>query len=576
MKNICAVLSLAFLPLAAISQNPLAIPDTLSGTTFNLSVQPGTKVFFPPNTTPTYGYNGNFLGPTLIMNKWDSVTINVTNNLSANTTVHWHGLHLPAVCDGGPHQLITPGSTWSPVFRVLNDAGTFWYHPHGDMMTELQVTKGLGGMIIIRDSAEAVYNLPRTYGVDDFPLVVQSKSFDVLYQLAPYTVDDSIIMVNGTIDPYLQVPQQVVRLRLLNASANRVYNFGLENDSVFYIIGSDGGLLAQPVPVTRLILSPGERMEVLVDFSLYAASQSVYLKSYSSELPNGYMGADSVGDAQHVIPDYYNNPLNGADFNVLRFDITTPTTNPVTTIPSSFAPLTPLLETQATVNRTIEFTPDTSVVGPVALVEGPFFMNGSTFDMDSINQIVYINDIEIWTLINTTMVAHPFHMHDIQFFVLDINGNPPSAEYSGQKDVITVEPYDTVRFITQFAHFADTSTPFMYHCHLLHHEDEGMMGAFLVVDTNALSVPYALAPDIEFDVYPNPASDEITISITNDNGENNSCVIYDVLGNEIVNISGIIPLLKIDTREWSNGVYFIQVTRGKATYSQKIVINHRE
>lgn len=574
MKNICAVLILACLPLAAISQNPLAIPDTLSGTTFNLSAQNGTKVFFSPNTTPTYGYNGNFLGPTLIMNKWDSVTINVTNNLTANTTVHWHGLHLPAVCDGGPHQVITPGATWSPVFRVLNDAGTFWYHPHGDMMTELQVTKGLGGMIIIRDSAEAAYNLPRTYGVDDFPIVVQSKSFDVLYQLAPYTVDDSIMMVNGTIDPYLQVPQQVVRLRLLNASANRVYNFGLENDSVFYIIGSDGGLLAQPVPVTRVVLSPGERMEVLVDFSSYATSQSVYMKSYSSELPNGYMGADSVGDAQHVIPDYYNNPLNGADFNILRFDVVSPTANPVTAIPSSFAPLNPWLETQATVNRTIEFTPDTSVVGPVALVEGPFFMNGSTFHMDSINQIVYINDIEIWTLINSTMVAHPFHIHDIQFFVLDINGNPPAAEYSGQKDVITVEPYDTVRFITKFTFFADTSTPFMYHCHLLHHEDEGMMGAFLVVDTNALSVPQLQNPLFSFEIYPNPASDEVSIFIAS-SGEETEFAVYDALGQEILRTVRNDAIVKLDTREWSNGLYFIQVTRGNATQTQKLVINRR-
>lgn len=575
MKIICAVAGLVLLPFAIHSQNPLVIPDTLSGTTFNLNVQTGSQVFFPPNTTPTYGYNGNFLGPTLIMNKWDSVTINVTNNLSSPTTTHWHGLHLPAVCDGGPHQVIMPGATWSPVFRVLNDAGTFWYHPHGDMMTELQVTKGLGGMIIIRDSAEAAYNLPRTYGVDDFPLVIQSKSFDVLYQLAPYTVDDSIMMVNGTIDPYLQVPQQFVRLRLLNGSANRVYNLGLENDSVFYIIGSDGGLLAQPVPVTRLILSPGERMEVLVDFSSYAASQSIYLKSYSSELPNGYMGADSVGDAQHQIPDYYNNPLNGADFNILRFDVAAPTANPVTTLPSSFAPLNPWLETQATVNRTIEFTPDTSIVGPVAVVEGPFFMNGSTFDMDSVNQIVYINDIEIWTLINSTMVAHPFHMHDIQFYVLDVNGNPPSAEYTGQKDVITVEPYDTVRFITRFEHFADTSTPFMYHCHLLHHEDEGMMGSFIVVDTNALSVP-GIQNDFSLVVFPNPASGEVTVVTPGNPGVMTEYVVYDVAGNEILHLFTNERVLKLDTQEWSDGLYFIRVQQENLTSTQKLLINHRE
>jgi bilirubin oxidase len=535
------------------AQNPLLIPDTLNGTTFNLNVQTGTNVFFPPNTTPTYGYNGNFLGPTLFLNKWDSVTMNVTNNLSTSTTVHWHGLHLPAVCDGGPHQIITPGSTWSPVFRVLNDAGTFWYHPHGDMTTELQVTRGLGGLIIIRDSAEAALALPRTYGVDDFPLIVQSKSFDVLYQLAPYTVDDSIMMVNGTIDPFLQVPQQIVRLRLLNATANRVYNFGLNNDSSFYVIGTDGGLLEQPVQLNRIILSPGERVEILVDFSAYAVSQSVNLISYASELPRGYMGADSVGNVQYQIPDYYNNPLNGADFNIVRFDVIAPTSNPVLTVPSALVTLNPWLEAQATVNRDIIITPDSSIVGPVAMVEGPFLMNGSMFDMDSVNEIVYINDIEIWTLINNSMVAHPFHIHDVQFYVLDINGNPPPAVLSGQKDVVTVEPFDTVRFITRFEHFADTSTPFMYHCHLLHHEDEGMMGSFIVVDTNALSASEHPVLSDEINLYPNPASETVILRVPADI----NCVsVYNSTGELVYSVDSLRKTsIEINVRNWAPGCY---------------------
>ena len=123
MKKLITTLSIFFIAFLK-AQNPLFIPDTLVGDTFDLNVQTGTTVFFPTHNTPTYGVNGNLLGPTLIFNKWDSVWLNVTNNLPVATTMHWHGMHIPAVCDGGPDQVIDPATTWSPVFRVLNDAGT--------------------------------------------------------------------------------------------------------------------------------------------------------------------------------------------------------------------------------------------------------------------------------------------------------------------------------------------------------------------------------------------------------------------------------------------------------------------
>ena len=171
------------------SQNPLFIPDTLSGTTFNLTAQIGTKSFFAGQTTPTYGYNGNFLGPTLILRKGDSVTLNVTNQLPVATTVHWHGFHVAPENDGGPHQVINAnGGIWSPSFTVRNNAATYWYHPHGHTKTELQVSKGLAGIIIIRDNQEDAYALPRSYGVDDFPLIFQTRAFDILYQVALYAL----------------------------------------------------------------------------------------------------------------------------------------------------------------------------------------------------------------------------------------------------------------------------------------------------------------------------------------------------------------------------------------------------
>lgn len=557
-----------------IAQNPLFIPDTLSGTVFNLSVQPGTKQFIGANNTPTYGYNGNFLGPTLLINKGDSITLNVTNNLTQETTVHWHGFHVAPHNDGGPHQVIMPGMTWSPSFTMRNEAATFWYHPHGEGKTEIQISKGLAGMIIVRDSTEASYTLPRTYGIDDFPLIFQSKAFDVLYQFATATHEDSVNMVNGTIDPYLPVPQQVVRLRLLNASADRTYNFGLSNNANFYLIASDGGLLSQPYLTNRVRLSTGERAEIFVNFSSHAVGSQLYLKSYASELPRGIIGADSVGTSTIVISEgYYDNPLNGADFNVLRFDITAPTANPVTTIPSNFAPKVPLSASDSWITRSIHFSADTAMSGQQGYVDGPFLMNDTPFHMDSINIITYLDSTEIWELTNSTMVAHPFHIHDIEFFVLDINGNPPPPEYQGLKDVILVQPNDTVRFITKFTTFSDQVVPYMFHCHLLHHEDDGMMGTFLVIDAATIGITESEVTAGHLSVYPNPASEYVTLAWNDLNAD--ELVIYNTLGQAILTkkIDSKIGRCTISTSGLPSGIYYLSVTGAGKSAKKKLVIS---
>ncbi len=546
------------------SQNVLFIPDTLSGTVFNLNVQTGTKTFFPGYTTPTYGYNGNFLGPTLLINKGDSITLNVTNNLAVATTVHWHGFHVAPEHDGGPHQSISPSTTWSPSFKMLNNASTFWYHPHGDTKTEIQVARGLAGMIIVRDPAEASYLLPRKYNVDDFPLIMQSRAFDVLYQIATATHEDSIMMVNGTINPYLQVPKQIVRLRLLNGSADRTYNLGLSDNTNFYLIATDGGLLSQPFQMNRLSLSPGERAEILIDLGSYSIGQQIYLMSYASELSRGITGADSVGNQQLLIGEgYYSNSLNGSDFNILRLDITATTINPVTSIPISFNPIIAMDTNDIDAYRHIHFSSDTSLFGLQAYVSGPFLLNNVLFNMDSINIITYLNNKEIWTLTNSTMVAHPFHIHDIQFLIIDINGTPPPPQYSGFKDVILVKPNDTVRFITKFETFANDMVPYMYHCHLLHHEDEGMMGAFLVLDTTATNIERVIHFDNIVSVYPNPSANFWTIK-GNSTDTDLAIELYNIQG-QIIYKSQIIKnkeafLKVIDNTSLNKGLYYLKLS----------------
>lgn len=505
--------------------------------------------------------------------------MNVNNTLTGNgnsTTMHWHGLHLPAMDDGGPHQLILQNTTWSPSFQILNNAGTYWYHPHGEGKTDLHVSRGLAGMIIIRDSAERALNLPRTYGVDDFPLIVQTKSFDVLNQIAVSTAYDTVPMVNGTIDPYVTMPAQVVRLRLLDGASDRSFMFGFSNNMTFYQIATDGGLIDTSLAMNRLRLSNGERAEVLIDLSAMQGD-TVYLMSYGSELPNGIMGADSVGDAMNQVPDYYSNYLNGADFNLLMIIVGAPTANPVTTIPTALVPVPQINIASATVNRTIVFDTLSEQFTQPNLAEGPFAFDREFFDMDSINQVVYLNDTEIWTLINLTQVSHPFHIHDIQFQIVDINGGPVPAYEQGWKDVVLVPAGDTVRFITTFSDFADDSVPFMYHCHLLHHEDDGMMASFIVIDT--LTSVNSRDSEIAYKIYPNPANEAINIEIQSNQQSQFALELFDQMG-RIVNpqytseIRPGVSSIQLMISDLPDGVYFLLITDDSGSHCEKIIINH--
>ncbi|HRI26432.1 MAG TPA: multicopper oxidase domain-containing protein [Chitinophagales bacterium] len=477
------LLLFGLLPYLLAAQNPLFIPDTLSGTNINLTLQTGSVNFYPGIPTATMGANGNLLGPTLILNKHQYVTINVNNQLPENTTLHWHGLHVAPENDGGPHVVIPAGTTWSPSFPVMDWASTYWYHPHLHMKTNEHVLKGIAGLIIVRDEQEAALTLPRRYGIDDFPLVIQTKAFDANNQIVTTTSAlDTALMVNGTPKPYLNAPGQIVRFRVLNGSSERTYNFGFSNNATFYQIGSDGGLLSDALPLTRLRLSPGERAEILADLS-GNIGQIIFLMNYGAELPNAIYGAAQPGMGMgQTIPNYNLNPLNGANFNILQINVGNPTLNPVTTLPTSLVVHNPWLPIQANQTRNLVFMPQN--MGPGA-INGPFVINMMPFDMMMINYYVPYNNIEIWELRNQSPISHPFHIHNTSFYVLDINGAPPPANLAGRKDVILVPAGNTtVRFIAKFETFFNDTLPYMYHCHMLTHEDEGMMGQFVVTTPN--------------------------------------------------------------------------------------------
>lgn len=556
-----------------LAQAPLLIPDTLAGTSLELTLQNGTFIFFSGQNTTTMGVNGNILGPTLIMNKDDFVDISVNNQLGDPTTIHWHGMHVSASNDGGPHTTIAPFETWNPQFTVLDKAGTYWYHPHLHEHTNKHVSLGIAGIIIVRDDEEAALGLPRTYGLDDFPLVIQTKDFDVNNQIVVPSNSDDILMVNATIDPYLNVPAQVVRFRLLNGSSQRVFNIGLSGNRPFYQIASDGGLLNKAELLTRLRMAPGERTEILIDFS-GMEEQSVQLMSYASELTNGTYGAANPGMSPMMsLHGYYPNPLNGSNFDILNFSVVAPTMSPVHSIPKTLVDVFPLPEISADINRTLIFTPE--LMGPNQL-NGDFLINGLYFDMDIINFSIPLNNTEIWSISNHSAIAHPFHIHDIQFYVLDRNGAKPPLSEQGRKDVILINPMETVRIITQFTDFANDSVPYMFHCHMLTHEDQGMMLQFEVVDLSTEVGDEQTKSGI-INVYPNPLNaGNTTLTVSGFINDKANFALFNMLGQKIIEqkIVKSHGLFTINLPENLHGTYLLKMDGDEITHTKKISINH--
>lgn len=568
MKKILLLFCSMFLTQAK-AQNIISIPDTLTGTSFSLNIYDTSRVFYNGYITETYGINRNYLGPTLMLNQGDSISLNVNNFLMDTTTIHWHGLHVSAKNDGGPHTTIAPNTVWNPKFKVRDHASMYWYHPHLHMMTNLHASMGAAGLIIVRDTNERKLNLPRRYSVDDFPLVLQTKCFNASKQILIDNPYDSVPLVNGTVKGTLSVPAQVIRLRLLNASSERVLNLGLQGNMAFSQIGSDGGLLNTPVSMTRLKLSPGERAEILLNLSANLG-QSIDLISFAAELPNANYGAAQAGMGPgQVIPGYSLNPLNGSNFKMMTFSVTAATPSPVITIPSTLTLNSPWLPAQASVTRTLLFT--AMNMGPGA-INGPFLINNSSFDMETVNYYVPFNNTEVWVLTNQTPIAHPFHIHDVQFYVLDIGGAAPAPSLAGRKDVIQVPAGQTVRFIARFENFCDSTGYYMYHCHMLPHEDDGMMGQFAVVcpTSTGLNDKNIISDNLE--IYPNPAEEKIYLK-QNRIQNRQRFTIKDISGKELIQVSAFQNgITEIDIRQLQPGIYLLEISGDGKTLRKKFTV----
>jgi bilirubin oxidase len=443
----------------------------------------------------------------------------------------------------------------------MDNAATYWYHPHLHGKTMSQVLKGAAGLIIVQDSTESALTLPRTYGVDDIPLVFQFLTINnATKQIAINDELDNTVLVNGslTANALLNVPAQMVRLRLLNASSHRFFDFGFNDNRTFSQITSDDGLLNAPVSLTKLVLAPGERAEILVDFANQQGS-TFYLKQYGTQLPSSYPGGPQGMMGMAL------GPLDNTNFNLLQINVVAPTANPITTLPNTLTNNTVWSQVGAsTRNIAITASPMMSMTN--------FLMNGVKYNHDIINFTTQQENVEIWNITNQSMMPHPFHIHGNHFYVLDINGVTPPANMQGRKDVVTIPPMNgTVRIITKYQDFSDSTMPYMYHCHILSHEDTGMMGQFIVNGaangTNEISENNALF------IYPNPINSNTDVLTVQSENNINNIAIFDVLGRQISTqkINGKQITLAVPI---ANGFYIVQVKTDQTTLSQKIVVTH--
>ncbi|NGP44192.1 multicopper oxidase domain-containing protein [Bacillaceae bacterium SIJ1] len=430
-------------------QNALNIPpilesDQKSGNDvyYTIEAQKGQTEIFEGYQTDTLGYNSSFLGPVLKLQKGQTVHMTLKNRLDEETTFHWHGLIIEGDADGGPHSVIQPGEEKEITFKVQQERATLWFHPHPKGKTAKQVFEGLAGLMYIEDDAEDPY----VYGENDFPLIIQDRTFNDQKQLDYEAVKNfdgttgETLLINGTLNPYLTVNQEKVRLRLLNGSNMRNYTFKLSNNQAFQQVASDGGLLNEPVELTELQLTPSERAEIVVDFSKMKEDEEVEL---------------IMDDGTVLLP----------------FEVTDVKSNIQKKTPKPKKPITISEEDmQKPVTKTFE------LFGMGQHVT----INGKKFDMDRIDFTQKKGETEVWEIYNKPDMMggmiHPFHIHGTQFKVISINGEAPPENLQGYKDTITLDPGDRAKIAVKFAE----EGIYMYHCHILEHEDNGMMGQIKV------------------------------------------------------------------------------------------------
>ncbi len=484
---------------APSSAPTLPIPNLIEardGEAVTLALRKTRHRFGSGAAVPSMGISSSYLGPVVRIRGGDTIPFRVENHLDEETTLHWHGLLIPSEVDGGPHNTIAPGAVWTPEITVKQPPATTWFHPHPHGNTARQVYGGLAGMMIVSDGGDRERGLPEAYGVDDLPIVLQDKRFgpDGALVYEPTMMDTmhgfqgGTLLVNGAIKPIANVPAGFVRLRLLNAANARNFDLRFADRRPFFVIAGDAGLLPEPVEAGNLVIAPAERYEILVSFSDGRPGDLV-------TAPDAHHGAGAAMMMRTARPS---EGSGMATELLMRFRPDPGLPAAVTRLPRALIRLASPDIASAVAWRTFELDPmlgmnmggmrgmnvpqrastrdsDHDHAGRPGQMMG---INGRPFAMHRIDVTTKLGTAEIWEIVSARM-AHPFHVHGASFRILSNNGRKPGAEQSGWKDVVLVE--ERAEILVRFDRPAPPRMPFMYHCHILEHEDHGMMGQFAVV-----------------------------------------------------------------------------------------------
>ena len=428
--------------LKDLSPDPRTVEVRLTAAAGRLSLMSGT-------TTDVYAYNGQMPGPTLMLREGDRVIVHFRNELPVPTTVHWHGLHIPASSDGSPFHPVAPGRQHDYVFTILpGSAGTYWYHPHPHHQTGYQVAKGLYGAIVVKAADDPLpASLPEKLLILSDNRFLGDGAVDLPDESTPQGSVDAengregdVVFVNGQVMPTLTIRSgEVQRWRVINASAARVYRLALRGHT-FLHVGSDGGLFEHPVEVTEILLANGERAELLVRGTAAPGSQTVLQAlPYDRYIPQ-------------TRPKDWNQPR---DLVAVQYSGDAPL--PSVVLPNVLRVVPAIDTTHATATRVVSLS--------------QHMINGRSMDMGRVDVSTRLGATEIWQVENLVGMDHPFHLHGFQFQVLERNGVPERARR--WKDTVNVPKHETVRFIVRYD---DHPGKWMFHCHILDHEDHGMMG----------------------------------------------------------------------------------------------------
>ena len=422
------------------------------------NAQKSMIALYKEKKTDLLTFQGDLPNPTIRIKKGDDFELDFTNSLEKPTIVHWHGLLVPETMDGHPKDSIATNMIKEYKYKVNQSAGTFWYHTHPHGRTGEEIYHGLAGLYIVEDENEKKLNLPS--GEFELPLIIQDRRFDkegnLIYK---ETIQDNVgvlgdvVMVNSTPHPYKNVKNRKYRLRILNGSSARIYKLAFEGIEEFTLIGTDGGLLEEPIVVKDIVIAVAERIDIIVDFKDKKVGDSVMLKTL------GFKEGSTFG----TNPAY---PGFGAKMDIMKFQVTE-LSNDTATLPSKLTTIHRMKEADATKSRTITME---------VIKGGIWTLNKKPYDMHRVDERVKLGSTEIWILKNSVHMAHPFHMHGVQFQVLDRTGTIDFPTDKGWKDTVLVMPRETVRIIVKFT----IPGLFVHHCHILEHEDHSMMANFLV------------------------------------------------------------------------------------------------